>query len=268
MQNFTEAALFEHRFWLQILGDHARFIRDTLSPLEEEKIQEALAFIEVFDQILQYSQQSLTNQQLKGLTQQAYEQAKEIRHYKLTIIEEHLVGNITIELPPTFLNHMVNEVDEYLRILPFLLEEKHPPICHSLHHHLVWLLDAAGHADAITGSLDLVEKKLSKRSEYYTETFEHFYIKAVEMAGYLRANVHKFPALNRFNEQVELEISLFKAFLDEMEELEMTDRVLSTLSPLMADHMAREECYYLTKLAESSDLSQPDCDPTSPRSEY
>jgi hypothetical protein len=34
----------------------------------------------------------------------------------------------------------------------------------------------------------------------------------------------------------------------------------------MADHMAREECYYLMKLAESTEVVKaPYCDPTKPR---
>lgn len=39
MANFDQVALFEHRFWLQVLGDHARFIFDTLSPQETEEIR-------------------------------------------------------------------------------------------------------------------------------------------------------------------------------------------------------------------------------------
>jgi len=39
--------------------------------------------------------------------------------------------------------------------------------------------------------------------------------------------------------------------------------MLSTFSALMADHMMREECYYLTKLAQSTNTAKPSCDPTS-----
>ncbi|WP_216830495.1 DUF2935 domain-containing protein [Alkalihalobacterium elongatum] len=267
LNNFQKVALFEHRFWLQVLGDHARFIRDALSPIEKEEVEIAVQYIETFDQLLDVARQDLTGETLQQLTESSLEQAKGIREFKLYLIRKHLVGDIEIGLPPTFLNHMVNEVDEYLRILPYIVEGTIPPISHPLHHHLVWLLDAAGHADAITGELDMVEKKLSKKSEEFTETFEDFYIKAVELAGYLRANVDKFPALNRFNNQVELEIELFKVFLRELEELEMNNKLLGTFSELMADHMAREECYYLMKLAESSETTAPDCDPTTPRNE-
>ena len=46
-----------------------------------------------------------------------------------------------------------------------------------------------------------------------------------------------------------------------MEELELSNEVLSVLSARMADHMAREECYYLLKLAQSSGLEMPKCNP-------
>ncbi|WP_078553184.1 DUF2935 domain-containing protein [Bacillus alkalicellulosilyticus] len=267
MKSFEQTAVFEHQFWLQVLGDHARFIYDTLSPRETDKIEKAYSFIKLFDQLLEQSRQPLSTAELQRLSEKAEQSAKEIRQFKLEIVADHLIGNVVIELSPTFLNHMVNEVEEYLRILPYLIKQQTPPLTHPLHHHLVWLLDAAGHADAITGSLDMVEAKLSEKSEEFTKTFEQFYIKAVEMAGYLRSHVDKFPALERFNEQVQLEIVLFKNFLDEIEELEMSNRLLGTLQELMADHMAREECYYLMKLAETSELQQPDCDPTKPRKE-
>jgi len=35
--------------------------------------------------------------------------------------------------------------------------------------------------------------------------------------------------------------------------------------PLMADHMAREECYYLTKLSQAGAAALPGCDATAPR---
>ncbi|WP_100398954.1 DUF2935 domain-containing protein [Bacillus sp. FJAT-44742] len=267
MKNWYEETTFEHQFWLQVLGDHARFIRDTLSPEEEEKVKQAREFVSLFDAMLERSREALLDDELITLSREAFEASQKIRTFKLAIIKEHLVGQITIKLTPTFLNHMVNEVEEYIRILGYLIQGEKAPPAHALHHHLVWLLDAAGHADGITGSLDMVEKKLKRSSQSFTKTFEEFYIKAVEMTGYLRANVTQFPALSRFNHQVELEITLFKAFLNEIEELGLTDEMLSTLSPLMADHMAREECYYLMKLAESSNISAPECNPASPRTE-
>jgi hypothetical protein len=82
------------------------------------------------------------------------------------------------------------------------------------------------------------------------------------MAGFLRANIEDFPALKRFHDHIELELTIFQSFLRELEHLELSKEILSSLSPLMADHMFREECYYLTKLSETTKtVKKPDCDP-------
>nr|WP_286164820.1 MULTISPECIES: DUF2935 domain-containing protein [Clostridia] len=102
--------------------------------------------------------------------------------------------------------------------------------------------------------MDRVEKRLKEKSQAFNKHFDQFYLKAVELTGYLRANVQTFPALNRFTDDVELEMELFKTFLNELEEMELSAEVLGTFTASMADHMAREERYYLMKLAESKKL--------------
>lgn len=265
--NYQQAALFEHRFWLQILGDHSRFILNALSPTETRRIQMVQNFMQIFDQLLMQARQSLGEVQINTLTQMAKQRAEEIRLFKLDIIRQHLVEEIKIELPPTFINHMVNEVEEYLRVLNYLVSGQVPPTFHPVHHHLLWLPDAAGHAGAIESSLDAVEKRLIENSEMFAKHFEEYFIKATELKGYLRTGLNQFPALFRFNQQVEEEIKLFQVFLLELQQMGMSNQVLSTLLPLLTDHMFREECYYLTKLAQVSEVDRPNCDPTKPRIE-
>ncbi|MBO8171442.1 MAG: DUF2935 domain-containing protein [Bacillaceae bacterium] len=259
--------LDEHRFWLQILGDHARFIYHALSPSEKNEVQTARYFIHTFDELWHQSRQNLNSQELHVLNDRALRHAREIRLFKLKLLRRHLTEEISIGLSPTFINHMVNEVEEYLRILEYLVAGKVPPPAHPVHHHLLWLQDAVGHAATITCSLDFTEQKLRNKSETFTRHFQDFYLKAVEFAGYLRTSLKQFPALKRFNHQVELEMKMFQTFLHELEEMEMDETVLGTLSPLIADHMFREECYYLTRLAMVSEVEQPDCDPAHPRPE-
>jgi Domain of unknown function (DUF2935) len=258
---FKKTAGFEHRFWLQILGDHARFIHDALAPVQKEEIEKASIFIRVFDTLLNDVKSSDPIQ----LTAKAEVEVIKFREFKLELLRKHLIGKIKIHLSPTFINHMVNELEEYLGILKHLKAGEVPPVYHELHHHLVWLLDAAGHSEAISSNLDSVEKRLREKSDSFTKHFEDFYLKAVEMAGYLRTNLTTFPALAKFNSNAQLEIKLFQNFLQEIEELELSDQALGTFAPLMADHMSREECYYLLKLSESANLTMPNCDPTKPR---
>ncbi len=265
-QTYREEALFELRFWLQILGDHSRFIHDSLAPSEMKRIEIAKHFKEKFDNLLAKAKQPLGGNELYQTIKEAKMNSEQFRVFKLDLLEAHLVGKIKIMLPPTFINHMVNELDEWLRVVKFLDEGKQVPPSHPLHHHLLWLLDAAGHAGAIHDNLDRVEKELREKGHEFTKKWENFYLKAVELVGYLRTQQFQFPALSRFNNQVELEMKIFKSFLRELEEMELNKESLGILEPLMADHMAREECYYLHKLAETTrEVNTPDCDPTQPR---
>ncbi|WP_144552264.1 DUF2935 domain-containing protein [Bacillus sp. X1(2014)] len=258
---FEKTARFEHRFWLQILGDHSRFIYESLSPNQKQEIETASTFIRVFDTLLERAK----SEDLGELTKEAESEVIKLREFKLGLLRNHLIGKIKIHLSPTFINHMINELEEYLRILEHLKAGQVPPIYHELHHHLLWLLDAAGHAEAISTNLDGVEKKLKEKSNSFMKNFENFYLKSVELAGYLRTNLASFPALDKMNLDSQLEIKLFQTFLQEIEELRLSKQALGIFAPLMADHMYREECYYLMKLAESAKLDQPNCDPAKPR---
>ncbi len=254
LPNYLESAVFEHQFWLQVLADHARFIHDSLYPSEKEDVEKAKFFIERLDQLLAQVN-TINASNAISFSNRVEELTQQFRQFKLSIIKRHLIGDIGIHLSPTFLNHMVNELEEYQLVLSYLKKGEIPPVFHELHHHLVWLLDASGHAGAIDDQMDAVEKRLKEKSETFTTHFEQFYVKAVELTGYLRTNIQAFPALKRFNNDVEIELGLFKTFLNEIEEMELSAEVLGTFTAPMADHMAREEQYYLMKLAESREAT-------------
>lgn len=262
-----QESLFEHRFWLQILGDHSSFIWNALSPKETQSIQTAQQFKQSFDTLLEFSRRSLTEGELMMLNQQALALTKQLRMFKLDLLKRMLTGKLTIGLTPTFINHMVNELDEYWRILNELVAGRPVPRYDAIHHDLLWLLDASGHAATISSDLDAVESRLLEKSQRFEIHFNLFYLKSIEMAGYMRTQLQDFPAFRKFHSDVNIEMKLFMAFLQELEDMELSAEVLDRLSPLIPDHMMREECYYLTKLAQLDLVPDPNCDPTKPRIE-
>lgn len=263
--NYEEAAFFEHRFWLQIFGDHARFIMTSLSPDEKEAIQQAQHFVHLFDHLLTESRRPLTRVELGDLTQRAYELSQALRVFKMEIQRRQLTEEISINLTPTFINHMVNEAEDYLRILGSLSVGEIPPLCHPNYYHLLWLLDAQGHAYTLNSRFDSVEYQLIERARDFTKLFSHLYQKAVEINGYMRTSLTQFPALSRFNHEAEEAMTAFRSFLTYLTTARAENTVLATFPPLVTDHMDREECYYLIKLAQVSNARKPDCDPTRPR---
>jgi hypothetical protein len=65
----------------------------------------------------------------------------------------------------------------------------------------------------------LVEKQLINASRGYEQDFNNLYLKAVELNGYLRTGLMKFPVLDKFNYDVDIEMTLFQQFLKELREL-------------------------------------------------
>ena len=262
-----DITLMEHRFWLQIMGDHARFIFFSLAPNEVEYLQRAQDFIIGFDQLLDQANNTESTEALDLVSKQAFQLTMQLREFKLLLLSLTLSSDIKIHLTSSFINDMLNELDEYITIL-HSLNSNHPVLYHPLHYHLLWLPDAIGHAASVSSNIDFIEKDILDKSNYYELQFTDLYIKATMMNGYLRTQLDNFPSLSRLNKQVEVIITSFKTFLEELRDERMNGHILGTLFPLMADHMSREECYYLWKLTQTAGLTRkPDCNPGSPRIE-
>lgn len=262
-----DTTLMEHRFWLQIMGDHARFIFLSLAPIETEYLQRSQDFIISYDQLLEQSRRQLDDKELDVLNRQAYLLTNQFREFKLLLLTLTLSSAIKVHLSSTFFNDMLNELEEYMVVLNALMNGE-TILFHPIHYHLLWLPDAIGHAASVAANLDLIERDLIDKSDYYVMNFTDLSLKATMMNGYLRTQIPNFPALSRLNEQVDQMIQQFKEFLEYLRDHRIDGRVLGTLFPLMADHMAREECYYLWKLTLTAGLlKRPDCDPTRQRLE-
>jgi hypothetical protein len=262
----SEIALFEHKFWLQVLGDHSRMLLNSFSPEETEDVKKARYFINLFDNLLSKARMDLPKDEIDDLTLVAYNAAQEIRNFKLGILKRQIAGNVKINMVPTFINHMVNEVEEYLFILCSILQMGYTEV-NPLHHHLLWLLDGSGHAYGISADLDMVEKAYIEKSRAFAKNFDNLYLKSVEMHGYMRTGLARFSSLDQLTQEAYNSMSDFKDYLKELFTLVKDKKILGSIMPLVLDHMYREECYYLTKLSMVSQVKKPVCDPTKPREE-
>lgn len=263
--DYVRSGTFELRFWLQILGDHGRFLHQALTATETQDLAKASEFIERFDSLLAQARKSLSRDQVQKISEDAYHAAESMRQFKLNLIEKQLTNRVVIHFTASFISHMVNELEEFMRVLEDLKAGQTPPLMHEVHHHLLWLQDAYGHSASLHSTLDMSEYELLEKTNAFTRAFKELYLKAEEMAGFLRTDLDEFPALSRFDNEVDVKMQIFKAFLNELEEMELRGEILDIISPLIADHMSREECYYLIKLAESRGAKLPGCDPTRPR---
>lgn len=267
LNNNIDVALSEHRFWLQIMGDHSRIIFYSLAPIESEYILTAQNFIILFNQLFEQTDMLSSLPELEELNRKAYEAVYRLREFKIELLTMSLTSDLNSHLPPTQINDMLNELEEYLYILNSLMQG-YQTLLHPLHYHMLWLKDAIGHAASVKSGLDLVEKDLIGQTEQFEQQFNHLYFLSLTLNGYLRTGHNKFTALDRLNEQVWSYMNDFMEFLEKLRDSRADNKVLGILIPLVLDHMLREECYYMQKLSQSTDhIRLPDCNPASPRLE-
>lgn len=259
---------YELIFWVQIMGDHSRFIKGSLMPDASNLVMVAENFIHLFDKLLDKVRQGSNINHDGDLIGEITTGVLSLREFKRELLSERLRNLPSTSLTPTFYNHMLNELERFLTVLtvgtPEGLTKEN-----ILGEHLLWSLDASGHAAALAGDLDKVEYCLRAEAKKFIKYFDELYIKAVELTGYYRSNPPVVqPVLEAFNLEIVKVMQDFMGYLDEIKEKIINNRVLSRLSPLIPDHMYREECYYLHKVAGSQPgIPKPECDPGRPRVE-
>ncbi|HLO02485.1 MAG TPA: DUF2935 domain-containing protein [Symbiobacteriaceae bacterium] len=275
----TEAKLREGWFWAAVFRDHATFIHDRLAPDAGEAIRWAKAFRERFTArteeasalagqagiagpagsfarpsgpgLLRFGGHELGHyeQATERLVAPLVNEIAEFMEYKRCLVELKLDCAIKLALGPGLLQHMVNEADEAILALNGMREELFPdPASRAMHTHLVWLPDSAGHAAALDNDLDGSEKLLKGRAREFQQIFEGMQLKATELATMLQVRPRMVGALRRLNVDALIQVGLFRSFLAELREHTAECEVLGNLVPLFADHMLREELYYMEQI--------------------
>jgi hypothetical protein len=275
----TVEKLREGWFWSSVFRDHATFIYDHLAPDQGDAIRWAKAFKERFTARTEEAAHLAGQAGIAGpagsfalaggsalahchgfelghhegaaerLVAPLVNEITEFMEFKRLLIELKLDCAIKLALGPSLLHHMVDEAEEAIIALNGVREESFTdPAARALHSHLVWLPDAAGHAAALDNNIDGVEQLLKGRTRHFEQVFNGMQIKARELAAMLQVRPRMVGALQRLNVDAMTQIGLFRSFLAELREHTEECEVMGTLVPLFADHMLREELYYMEQM--------------------
>ena len=257
----------DNRFWLQIMGDYARFIFNALSPAQTAEAKETQKFIREFDGLLGESRQELTKDQLTALNQRSYDALQNFRKYILQIAQLQLTGKIIFSLRPSYINHMVNDTEQYLYLLTAYKQNK-AAVLNSAAVSMVWLMNIYVSAITIQDGLDATSFDRSKQnaSNLAGEMLD-LYFKAYVMNGLCRTGLCDFPALTSLNDDIAIVMLKYAEFLVEQINLMEEKKVLGNLTMLYLDSMYRQLCYYINELSKVSSIKPPACDPFRQRRE-
>ncbi|ERJ12183.1 DUF2935 domain-containing protein [Haloplasma contractile] len=244
----------EIRFWTEIMRDHAEFQYTNLSPNETDVIKSAAYYMDLFKELhseVGESNGQLSVEQVEGLISKNKIALMRFIEFKKTLMARLMKCEIKLGMPPSFVNHMINEAMEFYLVL--CLADGTVSYDHTLENlrlHKIWLPDASGHASFIASDLDAVETSYIKEADEFVKKFDGLFKKAFEMYKMFERIGLNNGALRHFNSQVEHTLDDFICYLEKIEKLRKGCNVYGTgsLTPLAPGHMIREEQYYLYRV--------------------
>lgn len=261
----------EHLFWLEVLEDHAVFLRDYLSPTETVWWQEADRYIGRFREAVA---------QAKLLPDDAPASAEIMITFARTVypladgycrLEGHiqhlrLANQVNVNLTPSYFNGTIGENLEYLRQLGYWVRglPAEPLTLTALLS--LWLEDQQGHAILLQNHLDPVERQLALETDRFASLFASYRLENIAMEEYLRFTPPGFPAQRQFSAEV---LATTKAFYDFVQrvvrQFEQTE-LISRATLRFLEHHFPESCYFMRKLSLFVSDSPPldDCPLTKP----
>lgn len=244
----------EHLFWLEILEDHAIFVRDHLSPLEKEYIETAEEFRQGFAQLLVHLKKLPRN--LDENSQQMITIAKEIWpvafgyfQFEGKMQKLRIENRVNLNLSPTYLNGTLGENQEYLRLLTFYTHGLAPEPLSLVHLLDLWLEDQLGHIILLRNSLDPIEVGIKTQSDLYAERFQAFILQNHHIKGYLRFSEPGIPRQQELALYVGQTVIEMNKFIRVVVDRYKTQRFLNKTTLRFLEHHFPETCYFIKKLA-------------------
>ena len=245
----------EHLFWLEILQDHAIFVRDHLSVIERKEISIAEGFNQSFQGLLNNLKQmnptlSYTSSDMTAFAKQAYAVSYEYYRFEGQMQNLRIKNEINLNLSPTYLNGTLNENQEYLRLLSYLVNGQQP-VRQRLDHLLdLWLEDQLGHIILLRNLIDPIELSVERQSDLYAQRFQMFILQNHHVKGFLRFTEQGFPRQTELALEVGKTVIEMNQYIRSVVEKYKGNRILNKTTLRFLEHHFPETCYFIKKLAE------------------
>ncbi|KAA0546937.1 DUF2935 domain-containing protein [Bacillus sp. BGMRC 2118] len=244
----------EHLFWLEILQDHAYFIRDHLSVSEDEYIQVAQQYILLFNELLQKLNNippatDYRDPTMIEFSKRAWTIAHGYFEFEGTLQALRIDNKINLNLSPTYMNGTLAENQEYLRILSYLTRGEQPVPLSLVDLMDLWLEDQLGHAVLFKNMLDPIEASASRQTDQYIGKYQTFIVQNHHLKGYLRFKKPGFPRQNEFALDVGKTTLEMSQFIYSMVLKYREDKLLNKTTLRFLEHHFPETCYFIKKLS-------------------
>lgn len=244
----------EHQFWLEMLQDHAYFVRDGLGGNETEYIGIAKQFIDLYGDLLNRLQSipknaDHQNTQMIDFSRKAWNVAKRYYDFEGTLQSLRIDNKVNLALSPTYLNGTLSENQEYLRILSYLVQGQEPVRLSVTQIMDLWLEDQLGHAVLFENLLDPIEVGASTMAQEFKRRFQLYIVQNHHLKNYLRVKQPGFARQQEFIYEVGKATMEMNQFIKNMVEKYKNNTLLNKSNLRFLEHHFPETCYFLTSLS-------------------
>ncbi|RXI97827.1 DUF2935 domain-containing protein [Anaerobacillus alkaliphilus] len=244
----------EHAFWLEILEDHAYFVRDHLSPSEQQYVDTANQYIQAFQQLrVKLSQLdpnlSFSSNALIEFSKEAWPIVTGYFQFEGHLQSLRVQNKVNLNLSPTYLNGTLGENQEYIRILTYYVTGQNFPPLPLVDLLDLWLEDQLGHAVLFRNVLDPIELTLSSQTEMYVTRFQGYIVQNKQMRSILRFSPPNTPRQQRLSRQIgQTTIDMYN-FVKEVIGLYLGSEMFTRTTLRFLEHHLPETCYFIKKLS-------------------
>jgi len=244
----------EHSFWLEMLQDHAYFVRDGLSPNESEYVEIARQFIRLYDELIGELQSiprhaGYQDSQMIDFSRKAWQVVKSYYDFEGTLQSLRIDNKVNLNLSPTYLNGTLSENQEYLRILSYLAQGQEPVRLSVTQVMDLWLEDQLGHAVLFENLLDPIEVEANIATQEYKRRFQLYIVQNHHLKNYLRVKQPGFARQQEFIYQVGKTTLEMNQYIRTMVEKYKGNTLLNKTNLRFLEHHFPETCYFLASLS-------------------
>lgn len=244
----------EHLFWLEILQDHAYFVRDHLSVSEVEYVNISQQYIHLFGELISTlntipKTADHTDETLVYFANRAWPVAKGYYEFEGKLQSLRIDNKVNLNLSPTYLNGTLAENQEYLRILTFLVKGKQPVPLPLVDLMDLWLEDQLGHVLLFEDLLDPIEIMAANQAGGYIRSYQAFMIQNHHLKGYLRFKEPNFARQKEFAHEVGRTTLEMSRFIYNMVIRYKEKKLLNKSTLRFLEHHFPETCYFIKKLS-------------------
>ena len=260
----------EVKFWLEIMQEHALFIKLGLPADNSELIREAESFYKDIGRLQSRAEKVASEKQYLRFIADTVDVLREFLRFKRHLVHQMLECKVGSCNPPLMIDHMAREAEYVLVLLSKIAQETKKAHLSKTREAVFWLRLMADHTKLIRGRIDPAERAIIHTVDDLSNEFDDLFLEANDFysmlthpsqlplpAGGKKAKHGLYgvmphctvPSYERFLHDVRSSVLRLRDFKKALHKMTVDCRMVSILPPLLADHVRREADHFLMILA-------------------